>query len=349
LNFTLNFVSTLKGLLESLTAPAHGMDDIHKRTNLTAPLENYPTNQGSVMSFESTIIPIQTSMTTELPIKNRLQRQSSAVSGLTPAKTPRGQKTNSSVKMIVTIPYLTPQRIDELSLKVGEVITIKQEFDDGWGLGVSEATSKLGYFPLRNCLPMNENTTNKSLPTSPTMYSESELPDDSVALVKRETILHSGENEMKKVAENFDKELLKSSSHIDNLSVLASTSTPVKSNLLVVRAHESSHDDELNLVVGDTILLEFTLDDGWGLGRKGSELEQDHYSLVRKQEEYRPLVFLVRLFRQPQKLLFVHYYRYDDAILIVFWMARMLTNSKLSLKNIYVQFAYREELEILAE
>ncbi|KAI8841160.1 hypothetical protein BJ741DRAFT_19954 [Chytriomyces cf. hyalinus JEL632] len=57
-------------------------------------------------------------------------------------------QSNSSERVVYEF---TPERPDEITLRIGDEVVINQEFDDGWGFGVNITTNKEGNFPL-DCL-----------------------------------------------------------------------------------------------------------------------------------------------------------------------------------------------------
>ncbi|KAJ3126765.1 hypothetical protein HK098_007144 [Nowakowskiella sp. JEL0407] len=67
-----------------------------------------------------------------------------------------GSSQQSSIPMqnvILTVvrPFVNPKRTDELVLHIGDRVKVDIEFQDGWALGISEATGMRGYFPTSCC------------------------------------------------------------------------------------------------------------------------------------------------------------------------------------------------------
>jgi hypothetical protein len=58
---------------------------------------------------------------------------------------------DSKTSAFKVVQRYTPQLIDEIQLNIGDVVIVKERFDDGWGAGLNITTESEGSFPL-NCL-----------------------------------------------------------------------------------------------------------------------------------------------------------------------------------------------------
>jgi hypothetical protein len=60
-------------------------------------------------------------------------------------------------KVFKVIQKHTPGYIDEIQLSLGDVVIVKEQFDDGWGFGLNITTESQGSFPLICLSVLNEN------------------------------------------------------------------------------------------------------------------------------------------------------------------------------------------------
>ncbi|KAJ1530143.1 hypothetical protein HK096_008184, partial [Nowakowskiella sp. JEL0078] len=230
MNFTLTFISIVKNLLELL----QGYD---KKTSTDAQIEvqdsnnisfkkgnEYFTNDGTLSSMRSFSISPATNQT---DIQTRYHQITSSASL-------NSLQTVSGTKLIVITSYATPQYHDELELKVGDLIVLERQFNDGWGLGVNERTSKQGYFLVRNCVvqPKNSHSTSN--------FKLSEEISDGTKISNNKSVLslqgNSGE-----VVDRLKTDLVSGkpkSERADSQApnsisnpTIASTSTPLKSDM----------------------------------------------------------------------------------------------------------------------
>jgi len=69
-------------------------------------------------------------------------------------------KDNDKVIYMVALYNYQPRKDDELELKAGDRIRVEHKYDDGWGAGINESTSKFGAFPLICCSDNVSSNTN---------------------------------------------------------------------------------------------------------------------------------------------------------------------------------------------
>ena len=61
---------------------------------------------------------------------------------------PETKQESDTMKTVVVIQTYEATGPDELNLVIGELIHVKQEFDDGWAVGIEQRSKKEGVFPL---------------------------------------------------------------------------------------------------------------------------------------------------------------------------------------------------------
>ncbi|KAJ3134516.1 hypothetical protein HK100_003561 [Physocladia obscura] len=151
------------------------------------------------------------------------------------------QAANTEIMRIIH-PY-DAQLEDELQLVEGDDLIVLKKFDDGWAQGLNPLTGKQGAFPLV-CV-----------------ISLAELDSQKAASQKKNA---SGGRISKRM-----------SSIVDFVSEVSSSPTQVAkkdkkekkgSALRVLFAYTAAQEDELDLVVGNDVLLVKSFDDGWALG-----------------------------------------------------------------------------------
>ncbi|KAJ3126764.1 hypothetical protein HK098_007143 [Nowakowskiella sp. JEL0407] len=187
--------------------------------------------------------------------------------------------------------YINSNREDEMPLYVGDRIRIELEFADGWALGISESTGNRGYFPMMNCELESTGSSENNRTISPIMTSpqHQRRPSNSVsyisptldknlipilvqeeanAEVTRGTMLLEGTNVnllVQNALENFEP---------------AGPTTPSKSILMVVSPYTPTRDDELELRIGDRVVLETAFDDSWGFGSVARSEEKKQFGFL---------------------------------------------------------------------
>ncbi|KAJ3026321.1 UNVERIFIED_CONTAM: Sorbin and SH3 domain-containing protein 2 [Siphonaria sp. JEL0065] len=136
-----------------------------------------------------------------------------------------------------------PERPDEIALKVGDEIIISQEYDDGWAFGINLRSKKEGSFPL-DCLV----SFNDSQPTTGAKKHK-----------QRASSIFGVENGPK-----------------------VNTNAPVKAadgSERVVLAFAPERSDELDLQIGDRVIVTAEYDDGWGYGTNVTTNQQGVFPL----------------------------------------------------------------------
>ncbi|KAJ1557157.1 SH3-domain kinase binding protein 1, partial [Nowakowskiella sp. JEL0078] len=142
---------------------------------------------------------------------------------------------------IVVVSYY-PQKIDEIPLEVGDIVTSRCVYDDGWCTGFNlSKQSKQGCFPLVFCKPLVDTL----IPSNENLNINS---DDISALPRQSSI-----SEGRPLYSNR-------------------SSSPTNPNsggviLKVILPYDRQKEDELNLSIGDSIEILQNYSDGWGFGR----------------------------------------------------------------------------------
>ncbi|TPX63273.1 hypothetical protein SpCBS45565_g06738 [Spizellomyces sp. 'palustris'] len=126
------------------------------------PTNSYPTMKSAMQSVYSNPAPPQ-SMYTDAPPPQSMYNDpppmpSNAYSVYSsappPILPPITTPTQPLVQMKVVEPYAA-QLGDELSLMIGDVVTVEEEYDDGWGVGRNESTGEVGAFPVTCLEPLD--------------------------------------------------------------------------------------------------------------------------------------------------------------------------------------------------
>eukprot|EP00842_Homolaphlyctis_polyrhiza_P004794 jgi/Hompol1/5315/HPOL_004328-RA len=75
--------------------------------------------------------------------------------------------TSTPIKQVKAIEDYDPAIADEIELRVGDILVVLQEFDDGWAIGRNNVTGAQGVFPMSITEPMglNPETDGKSAKT----------------------------------------------------------------------------------------------------------------------------------------------------------------------------------------
>ncbi|KAJ3028075.1 UNVERIFIED_CONTAM: Sorbin and SH3 domain-containing protein 2 [Siphonaria sp. JEL0065] len=130
----------------------------------------------------------------------------------------------------------TPERSDEISLRIGDRVNIQKAFDDGWCYGMNLVTGKTGYFPSD--------------------YLNSHNAQGGKSNGKKQ-----------RVSSIYDSDSLYGAD-------AGETATPVvessEKTATVLYAFEPSNTDEVTLRVGDKVVIQQEYDDGWMYGRNVS-------------------------------------------------------------------------------
>ncbi|KAJ3126763.1 hypothetical protein HK098_007142 [Nowakowskiella sp. JEL0407] len=312
--FTITFVKTVKGLLRPLSPVRGSYDDdeenttdydvaemaefsSRRRTNRIGDLlsnissSRNPPAYKSQTDSESATATNGASMTRSNPISQQLpqfysdpKRNSSDPLARMPLNLPQSQSQatllNPPKKLRVIHQFVSPTRGDELFLKFGDYVQLEFEFNDGWGLGVSESTRLRGYFPLSCCDPNATIESNNLSPLARTLSLHSDTPgsfnDSNFPIEKLSDLEAFPEYAAPILSRTSDSEI---TMHVDNVTTpyqqststktarkIADPSTPPKSQLIVIDSYTPLRGDELRLSVGQTILLEKAFDDSWGFG-----------------------------------------------------------------------------------
>ncbi|KAJ1544065.1 hypothetical protein HK096_007900, partial [Nowakowskiella sp. JEL0078] len=224
-----------------LTAINGGINSAsYLRTNLNITLENDEIN--SSLTLNNASVPFHTS----LPIPKRkkvtyypVEASSEGISvTFSQPSNQLGNFVDSTDNIIfnnglfIVLQKYVPVNFDEILLEVGDIVSSKYCYDDGWCVGTNlTQKSTEGCFPLFNCQPLVD-----TLVPSVLLYdtsSEELLPQRSSTI-------------------NSDVKSL------DNLSNII---------VKVIRAYKGQLADELDLAIGDCIDVLKTFDDEWALGR----------------------------------------------------------------------------------
>ncbi|KAJ3119572.1 Sorbin and SH3 domain-containing protein 2 [Physocladia obscura] len=125
-----------------------------------------------------------------------------------------------------------PSQSDEMELRVGDPILVKEEYDDGWGFGTNKVTNQSGLFPL-DCvdrLVKKHDVRNSSLMAA---SATPKLP---------------GQQQQKPFA------------------AVAAAPFPASDTFDVVEDFDPENGDEIELRVGDKVKVTKKYDDGWCTG-----------------------------------------------------------------------------------
>lgn len=143
-------------------------------------------------------------------------------------------------KFIVIHGY-TKKVVDELTINVGDSVVVFKQYDDGWGKAKNLTTSHYGVCPMV-CLRAVNTLDQQSL-SSPSLNSTR----SSSSTTKQEP-----------------------KAPVRRMSFLKQTSSSVEGErYVVVHEYVRKADDELNLRLGDEILVVKKFDDGWSKAKNG--------------------------------------------------------------------------------
>ncbi|KAJ3395050.1 hypothetical protein HDU84_004509 [Entophlyctis sp. JEL0112] len=167
---------------------------------------------------------------------NRMNRASSLTSGIKKNaalaignKPPAADKSKSQDAYEVIYDF-NPAQSDELALRVGDSVVVKHRYDDGWAFGSNLTTSNDGLFPL-DCLSVDVSSPRKQRSSS--MYGSQDNSSSNIFGA------YSGSNESPKK---------------DGADKVVYDFTPERS-------------DEIELRIGQEVIITKKFDDGWGYGR----------------------------------------------------------------------------------
>ncbi|KAJ3382374.1 hypothetical protein HDU84_004336 [Entophlyctis sp. JEL0112] len=143
---------------------------------------------------------------------------------------------------------------DELDLVEGDDLILVKKFDDGWAQGINPLTGKQGAFPLVCVVPAAEYNSQKAA-------DQKKQARDSRMSKRMSSMVGSSIPVNKKASVAVSYVSTAISSVTD-----ASTPDKMRNTLRVLFPYQAQQDDELDLVVGNDIILLKSFDDGWALG-----------------------------------------------------------------------------------
>ncbi|KAJ3392651.1 hypothetical protein HDU84_003657 [Entophlyctis sp. JEL0112] len=143
---------------------------------------------------------------------------------------------------------------DELDLVEGDDLILVKKFDDGWAQGINPLTGKQGAFPLVCVVPVAEYNSQKAA-------DQKKQARESRMSKRMSSMVGSSIPVNKKASMAISYVSTAVSSVTD-----ASAADKVRNTLRVLFPYQAQQDDELELVVGNDIILLKSFDDGWALG-----------------------------------------------------------------------------------
>ncbi|KAJ3264187.1 Sorbin and SH3 domain-containing protein 2 [Chytriomyces hyalinus] len=206
-----------------------------------------------------------------------------------------------------------PIQADEVTLRVGDRVTIKQNYDDGWALGLNVTTKLEGLFPLDTlAIDASRETLQRKNRQSSIYESQSlangservvydfvpERPDEIKLRVGDEVVVNQefddgwafGVNITTNEEGNFPLDCLSSYTEPQasvasskkpkqRVSSIYETSTDAATGEKVIYDFNPERPDEIELRVGDVVVIAQSFDDGWAIGTNLRTKQEGNFPL----------------------------------------------------------------------
>ncbi|TPX55167.1 hypothetical protein CcCBS67573_g09500, partial [Chytriomyces confervae] len=206
-----------------------------------------------------------------------------------------------------------PIQPDEVTLRVGDRVTIKQNYDDGWALGLNITTKLEGLFPLDTlAIDASRETLQRKNRQSSIYESQSlangservvydflpERPDEIKLRVGDEVVVNQefddgwafGVNITTNEEGNFPLDCLSSYTEPQasvasskkpkqRVSSIYETSTDAATGEKVIYDFNPERPDEIELRVGDVVVIAQSFDDGWAIGTNLRTKQEGNFPL----------------------------------------------------------------------
>ncbi|KAJ3233414.1 Sorbin and SH3 domain-containing protein 1 [Chytriomyces hyalinus] len=206
-----------------------------------------------------------------------------------------------------------PIQPDEVTLRVGDRVTIKQNYDDGWALGLNVTTKLEGLFPLDTLAIDASRETLQRKNRQSSIYESlkngservvydfmPERPDEIKLRVGDEVVVNQefddgwafGVNITTNEEGNFPLDCLSSYTEPPPASVASSkkpkqrvssiyetASTTAATGEKVIYDFNPERPDEIELRVGDVVVITQSFDDGWAIGTNLRTKQEGNFPL----------------------------------------------------------------------
>ncbi|KAI8618258.1 hypothetical protein BC830DRAFT_964138 [Chytriomyces sp. MP71] len=163
---------------------------------------------------------------------------------------------------------------DELDCIAGDILLVKNEFDDGWAMGFNMRSKTEGYFPLE----ILEGYGQPNLATvynkrGSSMYKQASIDDAGVAVNMLSMYSENPAGAAGNIRSVYSEYQTGAASGVtQSVDSEHQTSTVYMSKVeseprKVLYAYDTTQGDEISLQVGDLVAVQHEYDDGWGYVR----------------------------------------------------------------------------------